>query len=88
MDFAKMFDGVPQVPQSREEFQNFLQSGTIPLGPFFHGRLVADHPSLTTSVFAAGSEHSNLANIMTFLVRNYVSAEGELCTCARSMSIF
>ena len=73
-----MLGEVPQVPQSREEFQNFLRRGTIPLRPTFYGRFVLDHPGLKDSVFEAASESSALAKHVTFLVRRYKSSAGKL----------
>ena len=73
-----MLDGVPQVPQSREEFQSFLRTGAIPLTPSLHIHFVANHPELTHSLFAAGSDYSGLAAYVSVLVRRYKSSAGKL----------
>ena len=85
-DLARMFDEAPQVPQSREEFQKFIKTGKIPLRPSYHSGFVEAYPGLTDSVFAAGSENSGLAEIMTNLVRHFVSAAGKLTSlCLQSV---
>ena len=73
-----MLGEVSQVLQSREEFQNFLRTGAIPLMPSHHIRFVADHPGLKHSVFAAGSDYSGLASHLSVLLRSYDSAAGRL----------
>ena len=77
-DCARMLDGVPQVPQSREEFQNFLQTGAIPLSPSFYIHFVANHPELTDSIFAAGSDFNRLAAHVSGLVSDFDSSAGTL----------
>ena len=71
-----MLNEIPQVPQSLDEFQQYLRTGTVALTPSYHSRLVFENPSLQGSVFAAASEGSFLARGMDALVRDYVSAAG------------
>ena len=73
-----MLGEVPQVPQSIEEFQDFLRTGMIPLRPTYYSRFVLDHPDLKDSVFEAASESSALAEHVTFLVRSFYSSAGKL----------
>ena len=78
-DCARMLKEIPQVPQSLDEFQQYLWTGTVALTPSYHSRLVFENPSLQGSVFAAASEGSFLARDMDALVRDYGSAAGT-CT--------
>jgi hypothetical protein len=81
-----MLNGVPQVPQSREEFQSFLRTGAIPLRPSFYSRFVLDHPGLKGSVYEAASEGSALAEHVTFLVRYFKSSAGKLALLSPQVS--
>ena len=76
-DCARMLGEPPQVPQSIDEFQQYLYTGgAVALTPSYHGRLVAGCPILQDFTFAADSEDSSLAQIMTVLVKRYESAAG------------
>ena len=87
-DCARMLGEVPQVSQSREEFQNFLRTGAIPLTPSHHIHYVANHLKLTHSVFAAGSDYSGVASRMSVLLSSYDSAAGQLIPlCLRVWSL-
>ena len=76
-DCVRMLGELPQVPQSIDEFQQYLYTGgAVALTPSYHGRLVAGCPILQNITFAAASEGSNLARRMDGLVSDYESAAG------------
>ena len=75
-DCARLLGGLPQVPHSADDFQQYLQQGSVALTPSFHSRLIDEWPSFQNLAIGAASEGSTLAWSMNSLVRHYNSAAG------------
>jgi hypothetical protein len=58
------------------DFEQYLETGQIPLPPSFYNRVIEDNPSLQPFVFAAGSEISSLARSMECLINIYCNVAG------------
>ena len=73
-----MLGGVPEIP---EDYQQFLKTGQIPLPPSYYSSFIKLYPELQGYVFPAGSDNSDLAEIIKYLVQHYDSASGERLIC-------